>query len=119
MTGVKEHIYKLQEKFSKTYEKESILRTLGADGISINNEFEKNDIRLRASKLDGTSMADSFTVSSKYNLLICRKKWKAVNKSHQSRVISCNKLHTTTFTFSFQASESGVGNLMAPVDANN
>lgn len=73
-------------KVSRTYEKESILRTLGADGISINNEFEKKDIRLRASKLDGTSMADSFTVSNKYNLLICQKKWNAVNKSRQSRV---------------------------------
>lgn len=49
----------------RAYEKESILRTLGAKGISINNEFEKNEIRLLASKLDGTSMADSFVVSSK------------------------------------------------------
>lgn len=56
----------------KTYEKESILRTLGADGMSINNELEKKDIRLLASKFDGTSMADSFTVSNKYNLLICK-----------------------------------------------
>lgn len=49
----------------KAYEKESILRTLGAGGISINNEFEKKEIRLLASKLDGTSMADSFVVSNK------------------------------------------------------
>lgn len=48
-----------------TYEKESILRTLGASGMSINNEFEKKEIRLLASKLDGTSMADSFVVSNR------------------------------------------------------
>lgn len=56
-----------------TYENESILRTLGAEGMSINNELEKKDIRLLASKFDGTSIADSFTVSSKYNRLICVK----------------------------------------------
>jgi hypothetical protein len=49
----------------RSYEKESILRTLGAKGICINKEFEKNEIRLLASKLDGTSMADSFVVRSK------------------------------------------------------
>lgn len=46
------------------------MRTLGAVGMSINNEFEKKDMRLLASKLDGTSMADSFTVSNKWSLLI-------------------------------------------------
>lgn len=50
-----------------------MFRTFGAVGISMNNELEKKDIRLLASKLDGTSIADSFTVSSKYNLLICGK----------------------------------------------
>lgn len=49
----------------KTYEKESILRTLGAEGMSINNEFEKNEMRRLASKLVGTSIADSLTVSNK------------------------------------------------------
>lgn len=49
----------------KAYEKESIFRTFGAGGISINNEFEKKEIRLLASKLDGTSMADSFVVSNR------------------------------------------------------
>lgn len=47
-----------------------MLRTLGAVGISINSEFEKNEIRLLASKLDGTSIADSLVVSNKYNRLI-------------------------------------------------
>lgn len=49
----------------KAYEKESMLRTLGASGISINNEFEKKEMRLLASKLDGTSIADSFVVSNR------------------------------------------------------
>ena len=56
----------------KTYEKESILRTLGATGMSINNEFEKKEIRLLASRFDGTSIADSFTVSKRSSRLICR-----------------------------------------------
>lgn len=47
-----------------------MLRTFGAIGMSINNEFEKKEIRLLASKLDGTSMADSFVVSSKLSRLI-------------------------------------------------
>lgn len=46
-----------------TYENESMFRTLGAVGMSMNNELEKKEIRLLASKLDGTSIADSFTVS--------------------------------------------------------
>lgn len=53
------------------YEKDSMFRTLGADGIFINNELLKKDIRLLASKLDGTSIADSLTVSSKWSLFIC------------------------------------------------
>jgi len=47
------------------YLNESILRTLGALGISINKEFVKNAMRRRASKFTGTSIADSLTVSSK------------------------------------------------------
>lgn len=43
---------------------ESILRTPGARGISMNNEFVKNAILLRASRFVGTSSADSFTVNS-------------------------------------------------------
>lgn len=42
-----------------------MLRTLGAEGMSINNELEKKDIRLLASKFDGTSIADSVTVSNR------------------------------------------------------
>ena len=52
-------------RLKKTYEKESIFRTLGAGGMSINNELEKKEIRLRASKLDGTSIADSFSLSNR------------------------------------------------------
>ena len=52
------------------YLKESIFRTLGAAGMSINNEFEKKEMRLLASKLDGTSIADSFSVSNRWTLLI-------------------------------------------------
>ena len=56
---------KKQRIREKAYENESILRTLGAAGISINKEFEKKEIRLLASKLDGTSIADSFVVSNR------------------------------------------------------
>lgn len=42
-----------------------MLRTFGASGIAINKELAKKDIRLLASRLDGTSIADSFTVSNK------------------------------------------------------
>lgn len=44
---------------------ESILCTRGARGISMNNEFVKKEILLRASRLVGTSTADSFTVKSR------------------------------------------------------
>lgn len=60
-----------------------MLRTLGAEGMSINKELEKKEMRLLASKFDGTSIADSFTVSNKYNLLICGediKKKKTLNE---------------------------------------
>ena len=55
----------------KAYENDSMLRTFGAAGISMNNEFEKKEIRLLASKLEGTSIADSLVVSNRYNRLIC------------------------------------------------
>ena len=58
---------------SLLYLNDSMSHTGGALGIPINKEFVKNAMRLRASKFDGTSMADSLTVSSKYSLLI----WKA------------------------------------------
>lgn len=60
-----------EKKKKKTHEKDSIFRTLGAEGMSINSELEKKDMRLLASKFDGTSIADSFTVSKRYNLFIC------------------------------------------------
>lgn len=62
-----------KSKFKITYEKESIFRTLGAGGMSINNELEKKEMRLLASKLDGTSIADSFSVSNRWSLLIYRR----------------------------------------------
>jgi hypothetical protein len=52
--------------------KESILRTLGARGMSMNSELVKNDILRRASRLVGTSIADSFTVKRRYSRLICK-----------------------------------------------
>lgn len=50
--------------------KDSMLRTFGARGISMNREVAKNDIRLLASRFEGISMAASLIVSSKRNLLI-------------------------------------------------
>lgn len=47
-----------------------MLRTFGARGISINKEVAKNDIRLRASRFEGMSIAVSLTVSSKRKRLI-------------------------------------------------
>ena len=49
----------------RAYENESIFLTLGAVGISMNKELEKKEMRLLASKLEGTSIADSFTVSNR------------------------------------------------------
>lgn len=48
-----------------------IFRTLGALGISMKSEVAKNDIRLRASKFTGMSVAVSSTVSNKWKRLIC------------------------------------------------
>uniref|UniRef100_A0A2P2P9B8 Uncharacterized protein n=1 Tax=Rhizophora mucronata TaxID=61149 RepID=A0A2P2P9B8_RHIMU len=39
-------------------------RTLGAGGIFINKEFAKKVIRRRASRLEGTFIADSLVVKS-------------------------------------------------------
>lgn len=55
----------------KTDLNESMLRTLGALGMIINNEFAKKVIRRRASKFMGTLIADSFTVKSKWSLTTC------------------------------------------------
>lgn len=55
---------------------DSIFRTLGALGISINREVAKNDIRLLASKFAGMSIAASLTVSSKWKRLICNKHYR-------------------------------------------
>lgn len=53
------------------YQNGIILCTFGASGISVNREVAKNDMRLRASKFEGTSIAVSFTVSNKWKRLIC------------------------------------------------
>lgn len=50
---------------------DSIFRTLGAAGIFIKREVAKKEMRLRASKFAGTSIALSFTVSSKRKRSIC------------------------------------------------
>lgn len=66
-----------------TYLKESIFLTRGARGISINSEFEKKAILLRASRFMGTSIADSFTVKSKWRRLIYNNKRIIMLKSVQ------------------------------------
>lgn len=48
-----------------------ILCTFGASGISVNREVAKNDMRLRASKFAGMSIAVSLMVSNKWKRLIC------------------------------------------------
>lgn len=53
---------------------DSMFRTSGALGISINREVEKNDRRLLASKFTGRSIAVSLTVSNKRKRLICLRK---------------------------------------------
>jgi len=60
----------LEQKYGKTYENDNMLRTFGALGIAINKELAKKVIRLLASRLDGTSIADSFTVNNRQSLLI-------------------------------------------------
>lgn len=94
---------KIKLKVNGTYEKESMLRILGASGISMNNEFEKNVRRLRASKFDGTSIADSLTVSKRWSLLICTMKKgneidnlegpqaKEFKCRNESRLMNCNE----------------------------
>lgn len=44
-------------------------RTFGAFGMFMNKEFAKKVIRRRASKFQGTFMADSLVVKSKWSLL--------------------------------------------------
>ncbi len=56
--------------------KESMFRTRGARGMSMNNEFVKKAIRRRASRFSGTSMADSRSVNKRWSLLICSIPWK-------------------------------------------
>lgn len=66
-----------------THENDNILRTLGAAGMSMNKELEKKEMRLLASKFEGTSIADSLTVSNKYNLLIWEGKMKMSIKNRK------------------------------------
>lgn len=48
-----------------SYLNDIILCTFGASGISVNREVAKNDMRLRASKFAGMSIAVSLTVINK------------------------------------------------------
>lgn len=88
--------------------------------MSIKSEFEKKESRRLASKFDGTSMADSFTVSSRYNRLICQAK-KSQNSEPQVQTYSTFRgVQIQKGTFSFQASVIGsIGKFIAPSDANN
>ncbi len=65
--------------------KESMFRTRGARGMSMNNEFVKKAIRRRASRFSGTSMADSRSVNKRWSLLICSIPWKT--KSHSQQLL--------------------------------
>lgn len=53
---------------------DSISRTLGALGISVNSEVAKKEMRLLASRFAGMSIALSLTVSNKRKRLICHSK---------------------------------------------
>lgn len=64
--------------------KDNILRTFGALGISMKREVEKNEIRLRASRLEGTSRALSLTVRSNWKRLI----WKKVRNVFKAWIFS-------------------------------
>lgn len=75
----------------RAYENESIFRTFGAVGMSINNELEKKEIRLLASRLDGTSIADSFTVSNRWSLLICLENNRVMHEHHPELIIRSAK----------------------------
>lgn len=66
----------MEEEFNL---KDSILRIFGAMGISVKSEVAKNEIRLRASKLAGTSMALSFTVSNKWRRLTCHPEFESIH----------------------------------------
>lgn len=52
--------------------------------MSMNKELLKKEIRRRASKFVGTSIADSFTVSKRENLLIWTSKEMLIKKMLQS-----------------------------------
>lgn len=54
---------------------DSMFRTLGALGMPINNDVAKNEIRLRASKFAGMSIALSLTESNRRKRLICHFKF--------------------------------------------
>ena len=58
---------------SLLYLNDNMSHTGGALGMLMNKEFVKKAMRRRASRFNGISIADSFTVSNKYSLLI----WKA------------------------------------------
>lgn len=88
--------------------------------MSIKSEFEKKESRRLASKFDGTSMADSFTVSSRYNRLICQVKKSQISEPQVQTYSTFRGVQIQKGTFSFQASVIGsIGKFIAPSDANN
>lgn len=74
---------------NKLHLNESILRTRGARGISMNSEFVKNVILRRASRFVGTSIADSFTVRRRYSRLNYNQRRKGII----FKVISLTNIH--------------------------
>lgn len=115
----------MTELFTSAYENESMFRTLGASGISINKELVKNVRRLLASRFEGTSIADSFTVSNSSSLFIWSETDHICNKHLEVCHLPIKKCaqeieHVFT-TFSSQASvaETCRGNLIAPDGWNN
>jgi hypothetical protein len=59
------HKFTKKQKNNKFDLNDSIFCTLGALGISIKREVAKNEVRLRASKFAGMSIAVSLTESNK------------------------------------------------------
>jgi hypothetical protein len=112
----------MTELFTSTYENESMFRTLGASGISINKELVKKVRRLLASRFEGTSIADSFTVSSSSSLFIWSEMNHISNKAFKNtaqksqHAFNFAKFNYSLITFSSQASVVVTcrGNLIAP-----
>ena len=59
--------------------KDIIMRTLGASGISMKSEVAKKDMRRRASKFSGMSIALSLTVNNNRNRWICQEQIRKIS----------------------------------------